>query len=46
MLNKRQENKSNKLKAIAPTCNDESEMPGSFCSVSYIQDYIEYNIKK
>ena len=34
------------LKIIAPTCNDKSELPDGSHSVSYIQDYIEYIIKK
>ena len=40
--------KSNKLKIIAPTWNDEFEfeLPDASYSVSDIQDYIEYIIKK
>ena len=36
----------NKLKVIAPTWNDEFKLPHGFYSVSDIQDYIEYIIKK
>ena len=36
---------NNKLK-IAPTCDDEFELPDGSQSVSDIQDYIEYIIKK
>ena len=35
-----------KLKIIAPTWNDEFELPDSSYSVSDIQGYIEYIIKK
>ena len=38
--------KNKKLKIIAPTWNDEFKLPDSFYSVPYIQDYIEYIIKK
>ena len=31
---------------MAPTWNDEFELPDGSYSVSDIQDYIEYNIKK
>ena len=34
-----------KLKVIAPTCNDQFELPDGFYSVSDNQDYIEYVIK-
>ena len=34
--------KSNKLKIIAPTLNDEFEFPHSSCSVSDTQGYVEY----
>ena len=34
--------KSNKLKIIAPTWNDEFELPDSSYSVLDVQDYIEY----
>ena len=44
--NGRKQYKNNKLKTIAPTWNDESELTDSSCSVSDIQDYIEYIIKK
>ena len=36
----------NKLKIIAPTWNDEFELPDGSYSVSVIQDYIEYTIIK
>ena len=38
--------KNNKLNIIAPTQNDEFELPDGSYSVSDIQDYIEYVIKK
>ena len=38
--------KNNKLKIIAPTWNNVFELPNDSCSVSDIQDYIEYIIKK
>ena len=38
--------KNNKLKILAPTWNDEFELPNGSCSVSDIQNYIEYIIKK
>ena len=38
--------KSNKLKIIASTWNDEFELPDGSYSVSAIQDYMEYIIKK
>ena len=37
--------KNNKLKIIAPTWNDEFELPDGSYSLSNIQDYIEYIIK-
>ena len=37
---------NNKLKIIAPTWNDEFELPDSSYSVSDILDYIEYIIKE
>ena len=37
--------KNNKLKIIAPTWNDEFELPDGSYYVSDIQDYIEYIIK-
>ena len=39
-------NKKKKLKIIAPTWNDEFESPDNFYSVSDIQDYSEFIIKK
>ena len=44
--NIRKKYKNNKLKIIAPTWNDEFELPDGSYSVSDIQDYIEYIIKK
>ena len=38
--------KQNKLKIIAPTWNHEFELPDGSYSVSDIQDYMEYTIKK
>ena len=43
--NIRKQFKNNQLKIIAPTWNDEFELPVGFTSVSDIQDYIEYTIK-
>ena len=42
----RNQYKNNKLKIIAPTWNNEFELPDGSYSVSYIQNYIEYTIKK
>ena len=33
--------KNYKLRIIVPIWNDEFEVPGSYYSVTYIQDYIE-----
>ena len=44
--NVRKQYEKNKLKIIAPTWNDEFELPDGSYSVSCIQDYIEYIIKK
>ena len=44
--NIRKQYKNNKLKVIAPAWNDEFELPDGFYSVSDIQDYIEFIIKK
>ena len=44
--NIRKQYKNNKLKIIAPTWNDEFELPDGSYSVSDIQDYIEYIIRK
>ena len=44
--NVRQQYKNNKIKIIAPTWNDEFELPDVLYSVSDIQDYIEYIIIK
>ena len=38
--------KNNKLKIIAPTWNDEFELSDDSYSVSNIQDYFEFIIKK
>ena len=43
--NLRKQYKSNKLKIIAPTWNDEFELPHGSYSVSDIQDYIQFSIK-
>ena len=42
----RQQPKSNKLKIIAPTWNDEFELPDGSKSVSVIQEYITLSLKK
>ena len=44
--NIRKQYKNNKLKILAPTWNDEFELPDGSYVVSDIQDYIEYIIKK
>ena len=44
--NIRKQYKNNKLKIIAPTLNDEFDLPDSSNSVSDIQDYTEYIIEK
>ena len=44
--NIRKQYKNNKLKVIDPTWNDEVELPNGSYSVSDIEDYIEYVIKK
>ena len=44
--NIRKQYKNNKLKTIAPTWNNEFDLPDGFYSVSDIQDNIEYTIKK
>ena len=38
--------KNNKFKISAPTFNDKLELPGGLHSVSNIQDYFEYILKK
>ena len=43
--NIRKQYKKNKLKIIAPTRNDEFELPNGSYSVSNIQDCIEYTSK-
>ena len=43
--NVRKQGKNNKLKTITPTWNDEFELPNGY-SVSYIQGFIEYIMKK
>ena len=42
----RKQYRNNKLKIIAPTRNDEFELPDGSYSVSDIQDFIEYIIKR
>ena len=44
--NIRKQNKNNKVKIIAPTWNDEFEIPVGFYSACDIQDYIGFNIKR
>ena len=46
ITNIRKQYKNNKLKIIAPTWNDGFELPNGSYSVSDIQDYTEYIIKK
>ena len=43
--NIRKQHKNNKLEIIAPTWNDEFELPDGSYSVLDIQDHIEYIIK-
>ena len=38
--------KNNKFKISAPTWNEEFELPDGSYSISYIQDYFEYLLKK
>ena len=38
--------KINKFKISAPTWSDEFELPDGLCSISEIQDYFEYILKK
>ena len=42
----RKQYNNSKLKIVAPTWNDEFELPDGSYFVSDIQDYIEYIIKK
>ena len=44
--NIKSEYNNNKFKISAPTCNDEFNLPDGSYSVSDIQDYFEYIIKK
>ena len=37
---------NNKFKISSPTRNDKFELPGGSCSVSDIQEYFEYILKK
>ena len=37
---------NSKFKISAPTWNDKFELPGGLCSISNIQDYFEYILKK
>ena len=46
MKNIRKQYKNKKLKINAPTWNDEFELPDGFYSLSDIQCYFEYIIKK
>ena len=46
MENIRKQYKNNKLKIIVPTGNDKFELPDRSYSVSDIQDYFEFIIKK
>ena len=46
LKNKRKHYKDNKLKMLAPIWNDEFELSDGSYSVSDIQDYIKYIIKK
>ena len=46
LKNIRKQYKNNNLEIIAPTWNDEFELPDGSYSVSVIQDYIENIIKK
>ena len=41
-----QQYENSKLKIMAPMCYDEFELPDGSYSVSYIQDYIKYIIRK
>ena len=43
---KKKQYENNKLKIIAPTWNDEFDLSDGSYSVSYIQDYIKYIIRK
>ena len=43
--NKTKQYKSNELKTIAPTWNDEFKLPDGSYSVGYIQDYMKYITK-
>ena len=43
--NIRKQCKNNKLKVIAPTCNDQLELPDGSYSVSDIQDSINVSLK-
>ena len=38
--------KNNKFKILAPTWNEEFELPDGSCSASDIQDYFEYIVRK
>ena len=44
--NIRKQYKNSKLKTIAPSWNDQLQLPNCSYSVSDIQDYMEYIIKK
>ena len=44
--NKKSSYNNNKFKISAPTWNDKFELPGGWYSVSDIQDYFQYVLKK
>ena len=44
--NIKQSYKSNKFKVLAPTWNEEYELPDASCSVSSVQDHFEHIFKK
>ena len=46
MENVKKPYKNKKIKISAPMWNEELELPNELCSVSDIQDYFEYIIKK
>ena len=46
MENIKRSYKNNKLKISAPTWDEEFELPDGSYSVSNIQEYFEYNLKK
>ena len=46
MENIKSSNNNNKFKISVPTWNEEFKLPDGSCSVSNIQDYLEYVLKK